>query len=286
MRHRALRSLSALCLGALPLACCPLSMRTAAAQDATSPPLIALDPQNQHYYERVDVPGEITWDQAKAAAASEQYRGLPGHLATITSAEENAFIVEHCGGELVRRKWLGGYKTADDPADPSANWAWITGEPWAYANWACGEPNDYGGRNENALVFKWADADLGTWNDLEEDADTFSATVFGFPLSKQVMDGYIVEFELAAASSPPVHRVFCGLYYANDAKDPDRSFYRAADTWLNEAKAGDDRAGSDQFDLVAVHSLQEFRVRWSEMATVSRRPEFAAGEVAVFSHSS
>src|SRR5688572_4259498 len=42
---------------------------------------------NNHTYEAVLVPGGISWEDAEAAAVS---RG--GHLASITSADENAFV--------------------------------------------------------------------------------------------------------------------------------------------------------------------------------------------------
>ena len=44
---------------------------------------------NGHFYEAVLIGEHITWEAAQAAAKS---RGENRHLATITSAEENAFV--------------------------------------------------------------------------------------------------------------------------------------------------------------------------------------------------
>ena len=50
---------------------------------------------NGHYYEAVAFPSGITWDEARAVAANSTYLGVSGHLATITSMEENTFIVNN-----------------------------------------------------------------------------------------------------------------------------------------------------------------------------------------------
>ncbi len=62
------------------------------------------------------------------------YNGWPGHLATVTSAEENAFIVDMTNSY---NHWLGGYQPAGSD-EPAGNWQWVTGEPWIYANWNSG----------------------------------------------------------------------------------------------------------------------------------------------------
>ena len=125
---------------------------------------------NGHYYRYVTAP--MSWSAAKAAAQTSSYLGFPGHLVTITSAAEN---------ELVRnlylqmglndmRAWIG-------LADPNGEgqWRWVTAEPFGYANWNPGEPNNIG--SERAVEF-FAD---GTWNN---NVDTFGG-----------IQGYVVEFE-------------------------------------------------------------------------------------------
>jgi len=130
-------------------------------------------PETGHYYEAIAVEGGITWDEAKSQAESLFYLGLQGHLATITSKAENDFIINNLGSSyILNRYWLGGFQPPGSP-EPAGNWQWITGEPWVYANWAPGEPNNtYGGgfggapagSDEEALHF-WANT--GQWNDME-----------------------------------------------------------------------------------------------------------------------
>ena len=54
-----------------------------------------LNPENGHYYDIITSPG-ITWEQSNTAAQSLTYEGVNGHLATVTSSEENDFIVLLC----------------------------------------------------------------------------------------------------------------------------------------------------------------------------------------------
>jgi len=108
---------------------------------------------NGHWYELIA--GGIDWDSAQALATS---RG--GYLATLTSAGENAFVatslVTPTGGI-----WIGAFQNLTSPsyAEPSGGWEWVTGEPWSYANWNQGEPNDLGSEHF-AMIFG-----AGLWND-------------------------------------------------------------------------------------------------------------------------
>ena len=97
----------------------------------------------------------MTWDKAKGEADK-----LGGYLATITTAEESAFLQAH------GLNASGGYVVTgaqQDPArpEPDGGWAWVTGEPWAFTNWAPGEPNNLYG-NEACLImdyyYGWHDA--------------------------------------------------------------------------------------------------------------------------------
>src|SRR5690606_14753608 len=108
------------------------------------------NPANGHYYEYVSAPG-MTWADAKAAAESRELFGLKGYLATVTSAEENAFITPKLGGD----GWMGASDAAIE-----GQWRWVTGPEagtlfWTgtgsgssvdgnYENWGDGEPNNAG----------------------------------------------------------------------------------------------------------------------------------------------
>ena len=57
---------------------------------------------------------------------------------------EDAFIRQLLGGRGAEW-WIGGFQDPITEPDPAAGWTWVTGEPFLYAHWSSGEPND-GGR--------------------------------------------------------------------------------------------------------------------------------------------
>jgi hypothetical protein len=138
-------------------------------------------PVTGHWYERIDK--EISWVNAKDEAAALTYSGVQGHLATITSDQENWWIVNNLGGELTLDRWLGGYLEG-------GNWKWVTGESWTYTNWWNGggwiEPSGDG----NALQFDDNEPTPpipGYWNDLDK-----------FTTER----GYIVEYDTTPVPLP------------------------------------------------------------------------------------
>ena len=144
--------------------------KTKTAEYSEKPkPLVFWD-GNLHFYELIEVPEGITWDQAKIAAESTTRNGIPGHLATITSAEENSFIVEAFQELFTGGVWIGADQEPGNA--PDHGWRWATGEPWIYTNWrsAIPEPNDANGNHEeDALEFmilprEWYSH--GYWNDM------------------------------------------------------------------------------------------------------------------------
>ena len=91
----------------------------------------------------------IYWSEAKAKCEE-----LGGHLATITSQEEQNFIEQINSG----RRWIGGYREGND-------WHWVTGETWDYTNWDAGEPNNSSNVISNeTCVAVWP----LKWNDLAD----------------------------------------------------------------------------------------------------------------------
>jgi hypothetical protein len=150
--------------------------RPGAAQSPTPP---VFNGANGHWYQTVRVPGGIVWAEARAAAEALAFGGYRGHLATVTSAEENEFLAQHVlpSARNYGGLWLGGYQdtTAPDYREPGGGWRWVTGEPWNDTHWHPGEPNNAG--PEHALHFT---GNNHTWNDLN---------------GTQAIDGYIVEYE-------------------------------------------------------------------------------------------
>ena len=146
----------------------PLTVSEEQESPVTGP---VLNPVNGHYYEVVIE--QVNWDDAKVAAESRTLNGLQGHLATITSQDENDFIA----GLLPfgAGYWIGGFQPPGSP-EPDGNWQWTTGESFDYTNWGAEEPNEtgYGGENEDRLEFD------GEWNDLR---------------GSHISPGYVVEYE-------------------------------------------------------------------------------------------
>jgi len=121
----------------------------------------AEDGGNDNWYDAVSA-FYGTWDGANAHTQTQYYMGIQGHLATITSAEEQAFVWNNLP---YGNAFLGGYQT-DHNAEPDGNWAWVTGEPWNYTNWAPDEPNnDHHGESEDYLHFHGIGPG-GWWNDI------------------------------------------------------------------------------------------------------------------------
>lgn len=118
---------------------------------------------NMHYYERVDVP-VITWTDAKTAAQNRTHLGVAGHLATITSPGEMAFVGQNVLTMDYDYAWLGGYQPPGSQ-EPDGGWTWITGEPWGYTAWHGVEPSD-GYDGEDYLSMASTTTSHALWNDL------------------------------------------------------------------------------------------------------------------------
>jgi hypothetical protein len=150
---------------------CSAALFTASAQDWLR--WTGLD-GNGHWYLVVRTPELVSWDSARTFATNDG-----GYLATITSAAENAFISsianrpEYRNGDIGPA--LGGYQT-DDSNEPGGGWSWVTGEPFTYANWGSGQPDNGGGGPREDGLHLW---NAGTWND--------------FPTNLVYFRGYVVE---------------------------------------------------------------------------------------------
>jgi hypothetical protein len=133
---------------------------------------------NGHWYEFVGV--RVTWQQAFAAANATSFMGMPGYLATITSAEENLFASSNVAGSI--EAWLGG---SDEAVE--GEWRWMNGpeagQLFTFTSWftAGGEPNNTGGGEDYLQTNHRRVA--GDWND------------YGGPgTGASVQYGYVVEY--------------------------------------------------------------------------------------------
>ena len=131
------------------------------------------DSATGHYYEAIALLHPLgdgyTWNEVSVMAEASFHLGVQGHLAAITSAQENQFVADLCdalGHDTFY--WLGGYQPANTP-DLAGDWRWITGELWSYTNWKTGEPNDagsFGVEDHLGIVGSSAKGLLGQWNDM------------------------------------------------------------------------------------------------------------------------
>lgn len=145
--------------------------------------------------------GAGDWDKAATFAAS---LGEGWHLATITSAEEQACVsrlVSAYGGTC----WLGGTY--------SGGWTWMTGEAFDYTNWDDGEPGGnssepYLGIYGNSTQTSYATD--GKWNDFKATTGT--------------VNGFVAEMSNArtVTFSPDAMLLYTGSYmFLNPRVEPE-----------------------------------------------------------------
>ena len=108
---------------------------------------------NGHWYQRFDTP--VLWAEARDISAS-----VGGYLATVPTAEENAFVALINAGHDC---WLGGFQ-APDSCETNCDWQWVTGESWSWTNWDGGQPDNAG--DEDQLQY-WSGSNR--WNDHRAD---------------------------------------------------------------------------------------------------------------------
>jgi len=94
----------------------------------------------------------VTWNEAQAFCSK-----LGGHLATITTEEEQKAITELCkdGNIKMPYLWTGG-RCHEDRV-----FSWITGEPMDITYWQSGQPDNDGGMEQHMMVY----TSNGLWND-------------------------------------------------------------------------------------------------------------------------
>ncbi len=170
---------------------------------------------NGHWYEIIETPyideapeNMIGWEEARDLSFGMMHNDgsidYYGHLATVDSSEESAFIASLLGPLTIQNAYfLGGYQTPPaTETDYAANWNWVTGETWSYTNWRGDEPNntfsgtDADGNHlpENYLEIYY-DAGSGGWNDVYSDNDNRR-------------QGYVVEYETDSFAPVPEPATF------------------------------------------------------------------------------
>ena len=109
---------------------------------------------NGHYY-------KVYTDATSWIDAKNKCELLGGHLATITSEEEDDFTYKLMEFEGINKVLFGLYNAGDSEMP---NWCWVTNEPLNYTRWGDGEPNyDYNGTEAYGGYY------CGAWNDYRND---------------------------------------------------------------------------------------------------------------------
>lgn len=140
-------------------------------------------------YEYIEVSDPYTgnnnaWATVSAAASASVFRGVSGHLATISSLAENDFLWYLAGGP---QSWVGAWLGGKHPE------GWLVGpeagQSFSYTNWnTVSEPNNNG--------YAYMDLRMGKWGD-----DSY---VQGVPEpGRDPVIGYFVEYEGTASVPVP-----------------------------------------------------------------------------------
>lgn len=152
---------------------------------------------NGHFYRPIST--TATYTNSKVLAAQQTFKGQTGYLVTITSADEQNFIIANVPQNniwfaLSDRLQEGYWRVDAGPENGTlVNIGNFNGnpQPGTYQNWCGGEPNDAGG--EDFAVTKWGGG--GCWNDLPDWSNP-----------------YVIEF---GTWSNPQDATFTGYYAAN-----------------------------------------------------------------------
>ena len=98
---------------------------------------------------------DTTWEQAAKLAES-----AGGKLAVPSSREENSWLFQLHGSALGKEIpcWIGGLR------GNAGAWHWVNAEPWAFATWIQGAPNEPNGKHCGCAIVS------GAWDDFPVEA--------------------------------------------------------------------------------------------------------------------
>jgi hypothetical protein len=128
---------------------------------------------NGHFYRPLTATADrTTYTNARARSLATTFKGQQGYLVTITSADENTFIINNVPAtnvwfaatdEVVDGRWVIDAGPERGTVMKTSNGQLNGNIPGVYNNWCGGEPNGANG-SENYAVAKWNGA--ACWNDL------------------------------------------------------------------------------------------------------------------------
>ena len=125
------------------------------------------DGGNGHWY--AVLPIEMEWRNANYVAFALRRHSTFGHLATIGSARENAFVANKVLGNLPLSEsggwfWIGGRET-------DSEWIWVDKTAMTYSAWADGYPVDFADWSSLALAGPEGQSP-GRWRNFESNRDS------------------------------------------------------------------------------------------------------------------
>ncbi len=116
------------------------------------------DNYNGHIYSVYDY--EASWTFCKTLCEA-----MGGHLVTINSAEEGAFVNGLIQNGAKDAYWIGATNYSDSATNQDGTWRWVTGEAFSYKKWYNGEPSSTGTKGTRE---HWAEVRKSysySWND-------------------------------------------------------------------------------------------------------------------------
>ncbi len=109
---------------------------------------------NGHWYDLVFEDPPLNWIEARDAASNSTHLGYSGHLATITSAQEDQFLRDSFSSQMTVQVFATANDQDGDFAfigmsynTTTASYEWVTGEPVGYTGFGPPEPNNPGVQN-------------------------------------------------------------------------------------------------------------------------------------------
>lgn len=151
-------------------------------------------PTNGHFYRPMSGFSGVTafngtsptaYNNLKTYCTQQTFRGQTGYLMTITSSDEDNFVVNNVPGNniifaLTDNQTEGRFVIDAGPENGTVVRINSTNQQGQYNNWAPGEPNNWG-PGEDYVVTKWNGSQ---WNDFGPEATAFPGG----------LGGYVIEF--------------------------------------------------------------------------------------------
>ncbi|KAG9274153.1 macrophage mannose receptor 1-like [Astyanax mexicanus] len=95
------------------------------------------------------------------AAAEQNCVAMGGHLASVHSSEEYAFMLNLLLSVVNSAAWIGGTDAAQEGV-----WVWTDGSAFNYTYWESGQPDNFI-NIENCMMMNWGAVNFRSWNDAQ-----------------------------------------------------------------------------------------------------------------------